>query len=422
MMLFNRIFSVIALVVFCANVSAGGRVRAQGFLEKLEQAVRNQIDTPAESAGSSEELPPPKPKSNIQLSPSTSPPTLVPPQPAPAVTPQAVNPSPSTQLSSGKPTGRIYLGLEAENNIGTGIGVRVSNVTQQSPAWKAGFEVGDRIVAVNGFAIGQLDDMVSQLAKTSPGQSVRFLISRAGKNMQLTAVLMDAELASRVGNTPSGIDVNADPFLGLTVNDLTSSFRRQFGIGVFRGAAVAGVANPSPAKSAGIRPGDAVVEADGVPIESASDLMRWIASTRPGQQVDMMVYRGGFARNVQLVIGIRGATRTVNARPPIPDPGVRQPVPSNSAMVAPATSSPSVITEPPASESFVPSGNTPAVPIPSIMERPNDPPSSGANVRELAALKSENKKLISELAETKLRLEQTEAKLKQIMELLQNRD
>lgn len=74
---------------------------------------------------------------------------------------------------------RIYLGLEAEELTGGGIGVRVTNITKDSPAWKAGFKVGDRII--NGFAIANLEDMVKQLGKTSPGETVRFLVSRTAQ-------------------------------------------------------------------------------------------------------------------------------------------------------------------------------------------------------------------------------------------------
>ena len=111
--------------------------------------------------------------------------------------------------------------------------------------------------------------MTWQFSWVRPNLEIRFvfLVSRAGRNFPLTAVLMDAGLADRIAGQASlgsasqtpGY-VAGPPFVGLTVNDLTSSFRNQFGISVFRGAAVSGVAKGSPAYAAGIRAGDAVIE------------------------------------------------------------------------------------------------------------------------------------------------------------------
>ena len=408
----------------CTLLTASGvqPVFAQGFLEKLEKAVRSQVEETSTAA--SEELPAPQQAPRQVPSTPKNPKTNAVPNsvpnavPAPNGTPKVS--SPSGTSAQDRPTGGIYLGLEAEDNSGIGIGVRVAAVAPQSPAWKAGFEVGDRIVAINGFAVARLDDMVSQLSKTSPRQSVRFLINRGGRSMQLTAVLMDANLASRTVGIPSESPPAGEPFLGLTVNDLTSSFRRQFGISVFRGAAVSGVASGSPAQLAGIRPGDAIVEAGGVPIQSSTDLLRWMATTQPGQPVALRVYRGGFARSVELLVGAKG--RVAAARPPIPAPD--SPLASGVPVVPPALE-----TAPLSSANLItPSDARPAtVSPPSILEsgEPNqlqNPIPSGNELEtELARLRSENAKLQTELKQTQTQLKETKQKLEQILELVKNR-
>lgn len=278
------------------GLGASGAVQAQTFLEKLESAVRQRLEEPRPSSDE-DVLPAP----NASQEPAGELPSILeidPFVPPPLETAPA---DPSPQADPPQSTGPVYLGLEAEQPVsGGGLGVRVTSVSEGSPAWKAGFRVGDRILAVNGFAIAGVDAMATQLGKTVPGESVQFLVSREGRNRQLTAVLLDPNLARRIAGAAEASAEGGPAWLGVTVNDLTASFREQFGIGVFRGAAVTNVTANSPAAKAGIRAGDAIIELSGQPIESARDLMAWLANARPGEKVDVMLYRGTNQRTARL--------------------------------------------------------------------------------------------------------------------------
>lgn len=356
----------------------GTDAKAQSFLEKLEQAVREQIDQqPTETATGELPVPkaaPPASQNNLPVPPPVS--------------------EENRSSASRPPAGRIYLGLEAEDVVGGGIGVRVASVAEQSPAWKSGFEVGDRILAVNGFAVANLKSMAEQMGKTAPGQSVKFLVTRAGQNKQLTAVLMAADLAGQMELEPGGPEMTGQAWLGLRVNDVTDSFRQQFGITVFRGAAVASVAPNSPAHKAGIRPGEAVVEADGTPIDSANDLTAWMAGTTPGQKVELVVYRGGFPRAAEIVLEVNPEDARAARRP-----------------------TPSVANFDPQldMQADAPNTATPAPPIPS------NPADDIAGQSRLQLLEEENRRLSAELEQTRQRLMETQAKLDQILKLLNDR-
>ena len=371
-------------VLFCCAtllVVVGFRLeaRAQSFLEKLEQAVQNQLDAPS----SVDQLP--APAERKRQIPGT------PPKTAPSISPGSPTESQTASTLPSDPSEKIYLGLEAENSAGGALGVRVAVISNGSPAWKAGFKVGDRIFAINGFAIGDLDGMVKQLKKTRPGETVEFMISRGGKNKKLTAVLMDANLASQVA-TPSPSMVGS-AWLGVNVNDLTASFRQQFGISVFRGAAVSGVNAGSPAAQAGIHAGDAIIEVNGRPIESARDLSAWLATVAPGQPVTILFYRGGFPKSAEIVLEKNPAI-SARANPPV----MSQPSGSSS-----------------------PSGQDGA--MQSIVEPSGQPqkdnnrlPADSANL--VQQLEQQNAFLEKELRDTRTRLRETEKKLEQIMELL----
>lgn len=406
-------------------------VKAQSFLEKLEQAVREQLAQPPSgpgeqsNAGSSEELPAPKSQSGIERDAATAGKRAGSERVGSEQNAASSAMPPTTEGNSPASGGQIYLGLEAEETIDGGIGVRVSNVTRDSPAWKAGFEVGDRILAVNGFAIANLSGLVEQLTQTRPGDSVRFLVNRLGRNLTLTAVLMDSQLAAALRGSPSVEDFESESlgnsYLGVRVNDLTSAFRSQFGISVYRGAAVSEVAAGSPASQVGIRAGDAIVEAGGRPIESADDLLSWVASTRPGQQAELIVYRGNFARSVELVLSAAPGSQSVSNN-------------RASEIGQPTRSRPNVVAPPVAVEN---GSRDPLVVPPPIQLQPSDggqtlqagnlqqntqPNRAGEDSlslnEQLELLQQENDQLLAELEATREQLRKTEAKLQKILELL----
>lgn len=80
-------------------------------------------------------------------------------------------------------------------------------------------------------------------------------------------------------------------------------------------------AEDSPAKKAGIEPGDVIVAVNGEPVDRSGELQQRIASHKPGETVTLRVYRNGQPRDVQVRLGeapfTTEAPRTVakSARP-----------------------------------------------------------------------------------------------------------
>ncbi len=425
------------------------------FLERLEAKVREQISQPGpqnvvpsaepSTDGSEEELPSP---SGTQRLPANS----IPANTLPSVLEQPADARDAvTGDASASGSGRIYLGLEAEEVTGGGIGVRVTRVTQDSPAWKGGFRNGDRVSAINGFAIANLDAMVEQLGKAKPGQAVKFLVNRDNRNLELVAVLMDADLAERIARGPlpigqlgepqvGGLPPNAIPggappvpepnstpvpadivppvagapgggaWLGVAVSDLTPDFRRQFGIAVFRGAAVTSVSPNSPAAKAGIQAGDAVVSMAQVPIESARDLTAAVSASQAGQTVDITFQRGSISRTAQLTMELPPGSRSA--------PIVNRAPSSNRGGVAAQADA-----RPPAN-SLPPPVPTPDVGLAAgaLADGSLDlnPPTVSDSSQQVAELQREVARLRSELQQATERLESTQNRLQQIIDGLGN--
>jgi membrane-associated protease RseP (regulator of RpoE activity) len=215
-----------------------------------------------------------------------------------------------------------YLGLVAEQAVGGGMGLRVVEVAKDSPAWKAGFQVGDRMLAVGGKAIRSLDDLATQISSQPVNQATRILINRGGRNMEMVVVMMDRSIASRIAPSdpsfpdstlfPSGdpeVNGNSTPYFGVTIANLNAEFRREYRVPVFRGAAITSVTPGSPAHRAGMLPGDCVVEANGQIIQSSQELQELIAAERPGQLLQLAYYRERELISVMVPLGSTASSR-----------------------------------------------------------------------------------------------------------------
>src|SRR2546421_11749282 len=164
------------------------------------------------------------------------------------------------------------------------------------------------IVSATGRVIGQgpYDDFVQTDASINPGNSGGPLINARGQ-----AIGINAAIFSQTGGSVGigfAIPVNlAKPvltqlaaaghvvrgYLGVTIQRVTADLAKSFGLPGAHGALVASVAEGGPAKAAGLRPGDVIVEYDGRRLERSDELPRLVAETPLGREVPLTVARDG---------------------------------------------------------------------------------------------------------------------------------
>ena len=90
--------------------------------------------------------------------------------------------------------------------------------------------------------------------------------------------------------------------LGVLIKDLDKDMARTFDFDSSHGALVDHVFDDSPAKRAGLRPGDIIVHLNGERVEDMRELRNTIAATAPGTEVKLGVYRDGRERIVRIVV------------------------------------------------------------------------------------------------------------------------
>jgi serine protease Do len=174
------------------------------------------------------------------------------------------------------------LGMDASD------GALVADIMPDSPAAKAGLEVGDVIVEFDGHAVKESTELPLIVARTPIGKSVDVAVIRRGKRKQLTvevAELRDEEVAAATGDQSEQ--------LGLSVQNLTPEIAESLGIDAeTRGVVVAGVEPGSVAEDAGLQRGDVILEVNRKPVENLADYRKAIGATEKGKSVLFLVRRG----------------------------------------------------------------------------------------------------------------------------------
>jgi putative serine protease PepD len=165
--------------------------------------------------------------------------------------------------------------------------------------------VGRAIRAPNGF---QIDQVIQTDAPINPGNSGGPLLDR---HARVIGVNSQIATAGNRGNVGIGFAVPSNavrdvlprlkrgerivrPFLGVTTAPANGA-----------GATVAGLEPGGPAADAGLLPGDRIVSVGGRRVREPDDVTAAIDGRRPGDQVTIVVERGGSPRAVDVTLGTR---------------------------------------------------------------------------------------------------------------------
>ena len=91
--------------------------------------------------------------------------------------------------------------------------------------------------------------------------------------------------------------------LGVQIQALTPELAKSFKLADTRGVLVAAVEPGGPAAKAGLEAGDVIVGFEGKPVQSANELPRLVAATKPGAAVTLDIWRNGARRQVKATLG-----------------------------------------------------------------------------------------------------------------------
>jgi serine protease Do len=186
-------------------------------------------------------------------------------------------------------------------------GAKITEVTKESAAEKAGLKKGDIITKIGDTKIeeGELSETIH---KYKPEDKVTITYMRDGKEQKTTATLgKTKEMKFKSFNMTQMPKMNYDynfnndgnysfsygkPRLGIKAQDLEEG----------KGAKVLDVDDESAAEKAGIKEGDVINEFDGKPVENADDLSKLARADKEKYSYKIKLTRDGKSQEVEVKI------------------------------------------------------------------------------------------------------------------------
>jgi Do/DeqQ family serine protease len=150
-------------------------------------------------------------------------------------------------------------------------GVLVNSITDGGPAAKANIKAGDIIGAVAGKKVIDGRELVREVIAHEVGQTIQLEIVRDGKKYG-TNMTLTARPEAAVPTLPVQQQGVPQAGLGLSVRDLTPQQSSQLGLAAKPLPIITTISPGSAADRAGLKPGDVIVEADGIQDPTANQL------------------------------------------------------------------------------------------------------------------------------------------------------
>ena len=169
-------------------------------------------------------------------------------------------------------------------------GAIVSDVTENSPADKAGVKPGDVVIGVDARTVEDNGDLSRYIASKAPNTTVNLRVLREGGQEQTIAV--------KLGTFPEeGAEDESESGkhgqLGMTLRNLTPDMADRLELPrATKGVVVVAVEAGDAAEEAGLARGDVIVSVNGAPVGSVADFEREIDRARPDGVARLRVRRG----------------------------------------------------------------------------------------------------------------------------------
>lgn len=206
-----------------------------------------------------------------------------------------------------------YVGLDQVR------GVRIASfTTDASPAKRAGMEVGDVVVTIDGQPVDYVAQLQQIVGFKHPGESVKVEVARKGGARRTFSVRLISQASARPAPTdPSdqadAPDAGAEPAsgtvikpMGVTVLPLSAQMAAEMGVPAnVRGLLIQSVDPEGPAAEVRLfgmdsQTPDIILSVEGIPVRTEGELRAALKNAGPGGIVSLLVYnKAGAAQGTE---------------------------------------------------------------------------------------------------------------------------
>lgn len=166
-----------------------------------------------------------------------------------------------------------HFGLSDKN------GALVAGVLEKGPAQKAGIKEGDVIKEFDNKPVNNVRALLSIVNRAEIGRKVKALVMRDKKELTL-----EVEIGERPQDLEKAglAEKAAGRWRGMEVADLNSENARRFQIEEKKGVVIVDIEPQSPADTAGLMPGDVIVELNEQAVNNTADYENVIKAVKGG--------------------------------------------------------------------------------------------------------------------------------------------
>jgi len=182
-------------------------------------------------------------------------------------------------------------------------GAKITAITRESAASKAGLKVGDIITKIGDAKVEDADDVAKAVREHKPGDKVTVSILRDGKAQTFTAELgkwkgvrinnLNATIAPMPPMGPNrtwAYDFNNGKKLGLSVQETEDG----------KGVKVLNVADDSNAAKAGIKKDDIITKINDDEVNTTDEVVEAMRDARDDSTVKLQVLRDGKTQTIEV--------------------------------------------------------------------------------------------------------------------------
>lgn len=173
-------------------------------------------------------------------------------------------------------------------------GALVTEVVDDSPASRADIRQQDIIVAVDGQSLMNSDALPLRISTTPGGSTISLEVIRDGEQLELEVELESlpdqerpdlptAPQAPAPGDVPAGVEVEA----------MTDDHSRRLDAPADRGVVITSLSEDSPARQAGVRNNDIILEVGSTPVDSEEQFHRALEEYDNGTAIRLKLLRDG---------------------------------------------------------------------------------------------------------------------------------
>lgn len=174
-------------------------------------------------------------------------------------------------------------------------GALVSDVTEESPADKAGVKRGDVITEYNGKEVDEPSSLRNMVANTPPNREVKLKVLRDGKPITIQATI--AELPMSAEKASGEFD---NQLRGVHVQNITPEARKNLDIPKrITGVVIADIEEGSTAEGI-LANNDVILEINKKRIHSVKEYEDAVKNIKPEQNILVLIYRNGVTTYITL--------------------------------------------------------------------------------------------------------------------------